>query len=132
MSVPPWLRTGRAWRWWRSSIFTTWVFVGYDITIFLAGLGNIPPELYEAAKVDGAGGWTLFRHITFPLLSPTIFFLLIFTVIGTFKAFNHICVMTEGGPGNATTTASILIFQQLYAGQSLRLQPRRWRSSCSR
>jgi len=94
--------------------FTTWVFVGYDITIFLAGLGTIPPELYEAARVDGAAGATLFRAITVPLLSPTTFFLLIFTVIGTFKAFNHIWVMTEGGPGDATTTASVLIFQQLY------------------
>jgi ABC-type sugar transport system permease subunit len=94
--------------------FTTWVFVGYNVTIFLAGLGNIPSELYEAARVDGAGGWTLFRHITLPLLSPTTFFLLIFTVVGTFKAFNHIWVMTEGGPGDATTTTSVLIFQQLY------------------
>ena len=95
-------------------VFTTWVFVGYDMTIFLVGLGNIPPEVYEAARVDGAGGWTLFRHVTLPLLSPTTFFLLIFTVIGTFKAFNHIWVMTQGGPGSATTTASILVFQQLY------------------
>jgi ABC-type sugar transport system permease subunit len=94
--------------------FTTWVFVGYDIAIFLAGLGNIPTELYEAAKVDGASGWKLFRNITLPLLSPTTFFLLIFTVIGTFKAFNHIWVMTEGGPADATTTTSVLIFQQLY------------------
>ncbi len=95
-------------------IYTTWVFVGYDITIFLAGLGNIPAELYDAAKVDGASGWRLFRYVTFPLLSPTTFFLLIFTVIGTFQAFNHIYVMTQGGPGDATTTASILIFKQLF------------------
>lgn len=94
--------------------FTTWVFVGYDIAIFLAGLGNIPTELYDAARVDGAGGWTLFRSITVPLLSPTTYFLLIFTVIGTFKAFNHVWVMTQGGPGDATTTTSVLIFQQLY------------------
>jgi multiple sugar transport system permease protein len=96
------------------SIYTTWVFIGYDITIFLAGLVNINAELYEAAKVDGARGWALLRYITAPLMSPTIFFLLIVTVIGTFKAFNHIFVMTGGGPGNATTTASVLIFQQLY------------------
>lgn len=95
-------------------VFTTWVFAGYDIAIFLAGLGNIPTELYEAARVDGAAGWTLFRNITLPLLSPTTFFLLVFTVIGTFKAFNHVWVMTEGGPGDATTTTSVLIFQQLY------------------
>jgi len=97
------------------SIYTTWVFIGYDITIFLAGLVNINAELYEAAKVDGARGWNLLRHITFPLMSPTIFFLLVVTVIGTFKAFNHIFVMTGGGPSDATQTASILIFQQLYA-----------------
>ena len=95
-------------------LYTTWVFVGYDITIFLAGLGNIPAELYDAAKVDGASGWTLFRHITFPLLSPTTFFLLMLTVIGTFKAFNHIWIMTQGGPGSATTTTSIYIFKQLF------------------
>ena len=97
------------------SIYTTWVFIGYDITIFLAGLVNINAELYEAAEVDGATGWVRLRHITVPLMSPTIFFLLVVTVIGTFKAFNHIFVMTGGGPGDATTTASVLIFQQLYA-----------------
>lgn len=94
-------------------IYTTWVFVGYDIVIFLAGLGNIPGELYDAARVDGAKGWQLFRYITFPLLSPTTFFLLIITVIGTFKAFNHIYIMTLGGPGDATTNVSIFIFNQL-------------------
>jgi multiple sugar transport system permease protein len=95
-------------------VFTTWVFIGYDVTIFLAGLANIPKELYEAARVDGAAGWTLFRNITLPLLSPTTYFLLIFTVIGTFKAFNHIYVMTQGGPNDTTLTASLFIFQQLY------------------
>jgi len=95
-------------------IFTTWVFVGYDVTIFLAGLANIPKELYEAARVDGAGGWASFRHITIPLLSPTTYFLLVFTVIGTFKAFNHVYVMTGGGPQNSTMTASIFIFKQLF------------------
>ncbi len=95
-------------------IYTTWVFVGYNTAIFLAGLGNIPTELYDAAKVDGASGWRLFRNVTLPLLSPTTFFLLLLTVIGSFKAFNHLYVMTRGGPGDATTTMSIFIFQQLY------------------
>ncbi|MBI4675436.1 MAG: sugar ABC transporter permease [Chloroflexi bacterium] len=95
-------------------LYGSWVFLGYDVAIFLAGLGNIPRELYDAAKVDGASGWALFRHITFPLLSPTTFFLLILTVIGTFQAFNHIYVMTLGGPGDATKTASIFIFEQLF------------------
>ena len=95
-------------------IYTTWVYLGYDITIFLAGLGNIPTELYEAARVDGASGWHLFRNITLPLLSPTTFFLLILTVIGTFKAFNQIYVMTRGGPAGATETSSLYIFRQMY------------------
>ncbi len=96
-------------------IYTTWVFVGYDMTIFLAGLGNIPTELYEAARIDGASGWRLMRHITLPLLSPTTFFISLITIIGTFKAFNHIWVMTGGD--NGTTTASILIYQQMYEYQ---------------
>jgi multiple sugar transport system permease protein len=95
-------------------VFTTWAFVGYSITIFLAGLGNIPGQLYDAARVDGATGWAVFRQITVPLLSPTTYFLLVISVIGTFKAFNHIYVMTLGGPGNATTTMSIYIFKQLF------------------
>lgn len=94
--------------------YSSWVFLGYDIAIFLAGLGNIPRELYDAAKVDGASGWKLFRHVTFPLLSPTTFFLLLLTIIGTFQAFNHIYVMTSGGPDNTTKTASIFIFEQLF------------------
>ncbi len=98
-------------------VYTTWVFVGFDITIFLAGLGNISSELYDAAKVDGASGWKLFRHITIPLLSPTTFFLLTVTIIGTFKAFNHIYVMTQGGPVGATSTASIFIFDQIRANR---------------
>jgi multiple sugar transport system permease protein len=98
-------------------VYTTWVFVGFDTTIFLAGLGNISPELYDAAKVDGASGWTLFRNITFPLLSPTTFFLVTVTIIGTFRAFNHIWVMTQGGPIGTTTSGSIFIFKQIIANR---------------
>ena len=98
-------------------IYTTWVFIGFDITIFLAGLGNISAELYDAAKVDGASGWKLFRHITFPLLSPTTFFLVTVTIIGTFRAFNHIYVMTRGGPIGTTSTGSIFIFNQITANR---------------
>ena len=96
-------------------VYTTWVFVGYDMTIFLAGMGNIPADVYEAARMDGASGWKLFRYITLPLLSPTTFFLSLVTIIGTFKAFNHIWVMTQGD--NGTTTASIVIYKQMYSFQ---------------
>jgi ABC-type sugar transport system permease subunit len=88
-----------------------WVYTGYDTVIYLAGLGNIPHDVYEAASIDGAGGWTTFRRITIPLLSPTIFFLAIIATIGTFKAFNSIWVMYEPLSRDATDTASILIFR---------------------
>jgi ABC-type sugar transport system permease subunit len=92
-------------------IYNWWVFVGYDTVIYLAGLGNIPTELYEAAEIDGAGRWDLFRKITIPLLSPTTFFLTIIATIGTFKAFNHIWIMKEQAARATVDTTSILIFQ---------------------
>jgi multiple sugar transport system permease protein len=92
-------------------IYNWWVFVGYDTVIYLAGLGAIPHELYEAAEIDGAGRWSLFRKITVPLLSPTTFFLTIIATIGTFKAFNHIFMMKELAARDTVDTASILIFQ---------------------
>jgi len=101
-------------------MFVIWFWVGYDATIFLAGLGNIPYTLYEAARIDGAGRWQLFRYITLPLLSPTTFFLSLIAIIGSFQAFNHIFVMTGaaggavGGPLRTTTTTTIMIYQQFY------------------
>ena len=77
-------------------LLSIWSFVGYNTVIYLAGLGNIPKELTEAAEIDGASKWQVFRHITFPLLSPTTYFLSLLAVIGTFKAFNTIWVMREG------------------------------------
>jgi len=100
--------------------FVIWFWVGYDTTIFLAGLGAIPYELYEAAKIDGAGRWQLFRHITLPLLSPTTFFLSLVAVIGSFKAFNHVFIMAAasaneiGGPLGTTTTMAILIYNNAF------------------
>ena len=114
VSLPDWLQ-GPSLAMVSVVIYTTWVFVGYNMTLFLAGLGNIPGEMYEAARIDGANGWQLFRHITWPLLSPTTFFVVLITVIGTLKAFNHIWVMTQGN--NGTQTASILIYRQFYEFQ---------------
>jgi len=92
-------------------IYNWWVFVGYDTVIYLAGLGAIPHELYEAAKIDGAGRWSLFRRITIPLLSPTTFFLTVIATIGTFKAFNHIWMMREQAARDTVDTTTLLIFQ---------------------
>ncbi len=96
-------------------IYNWWVFIGYDTVIYLAGLGSIPNELYEAARIDGAGGMALFRKITIPLLSPTTFFLTIIATIGTFKAFNHIWVMKEPAARDTVNTTSILIFNTFRA-----------------
>ncbi len=102
-------------------IFSIWQYLGFDVIIFLAGLTNINPELYEAGRIDGANGWQLFRHITVPLLMPTIFFLLVISIIGSFQAFNHIYTMNiaasqpAGGPLGSTRTVSIFMFDQLYS-----------------
>ncbi len=92
-------------------IFGVWTFFGFNTVIFLAGLGSIPRETYEAAAIDGASRWAQFRHITLPLLSPTIYFLTLYSVIGTFKAFNHIYVLRTGAALGTTDTASVAIFQ---------------------
>lgn len=116
----PWLQGGPSLALVTIMIFVIWFWVGYDATIFLAGLGAIPYELYEAAQIDGANRWQQFRHITLPLLSPTIFFLSLVAMIGAFRAFNHIFIMTEaasgtvGGPLGTTTTVTVFFFQNFY------------------
>ena len=95
-------------------IYNIWTYVGYDTVIFLAGLGSIPSELYEAAAIDGAGRGAQFRHITFPLLSPTTYFLTLMAVIGTFKAFNHVWVLRSAAALGTTDTASVMIFQEFF------------------
>jgi multiple sugar transport system permease protein len=96
--------------------YNIWVFVGYDTVIFLAGLGNIPNTLYEAAKIDGANRWRLFRHITFPLLSPTTYFLSVISIIGTFKAFTHIYVLRTPAAQGTMDTASVYFFVTFFRG----------------
>lgn len=88
--------------------------MGYDTVIYLAGLGNISKELVEAAEIDGAGPWEVFRHITLPLLSPTTYFLSLLAIIGTFKAFNHIWVMRQGSALGTTDTFSVAIFAEFF------------------
>ena len=94
-------------------IFGIWTFIGFNTVIFLAGLGSIPSALYEAAAIDGAGRWAQFRHVTLPLLSPTIYFLTLYAVIGTFKAFNHIYVLRTAAALGTADTVSIVIFQAM-------------------
>lgn len=91
-------------------ILGIWTYTGYNAIIFLAGLGQIPEDLYEAAEVDGANNWHLFRHITVPLLSPITFYLSVLAFIGTFKAFNHIFVMRTPFAQGSVDTASLIIY----------------------
>lgn len=93
-----------------------WKTIGYAVVIYLAGLQAIPPELYEASVVDGAGVWARLRHITLPGLSPVILFLLITTVLTGFQSFDIIKVMTNGGPINATTTLIYYMYQEGFVG----------------
>ena len=99
------------------AIMTVWHFVGFQTVIFMAGLGNISKEYYEAARIDGANERQLFRHITLPLLSPTTFFVLIIATIGAMRAFNQIYVLTSpqiGGPLGTTTTLSMEIYKTFF------------------
>ena len=91
-----------------------WTYVGYNTVIYLAGLGNIPAELTEAAEIDGANKWDVFRHITFPLLSPTTYFLSLLAIMGTFKAFNTIWVMRDGAALGTTDPFSVVIFMEFF------------------
>lgn len=98
-------------------IYTTWVYSGYSTVIFLAGLGNIPKEMYEAAKIDGANGWQSFRYITLPLLSPTTFFLVLIATIGTFQAFTQLYLLGRAGTYEAVNTINIYIFDEIRANR---------------
>jgi multiple sugar transport system permease protein len=96
------------------AIFGVWTYAGYDTVIYLAGLGNIPQDVYEAAEIDGSNGWNLFWNITFPLVSPVSFYLLLISFIGTFKAFNHIYVMRVPSASDTVVTASLRVFDTFY------------------
>jgi multiple sugar transport system permease protein len=84
-------------------MITVWTSIGFNLIVYIAGLQSIPKDLYEAADIDGANAWIKFRRITFPMLSPTSFFLLITGIISTFKVFDVIAVLTQGGPMGSTT-----------------------------
>ena len=95
-------------------IHSIWTYVGYDTVIYLAGLGNIPTELNDAAAIDGANKWDIFRFITFPLLSPTTYFLSLIAIIGTFKAFATLWVFREPLALGTTNTFSVTIFLEFF------------------
>jgi len=93
-----------------------WQYVGYNMLFFLAGLQAIPPQVYEASSIDGATTRAQFLHITLPLLRPTMLFVLVTGFIGSFQVFDSVYVMTQGGPGDATTVMNQLIYQNGFQG----------------
>jgi len=104
-------------------LYTIWVFSGYNAVIFMAGLGNIPADIYEAAQVDGAGRWDIFRKIVFPMISPTTFFLTVLAVIGTFRAFNHIWVLRTADARGAMDTTTVYIYETILTASVLKTRP---------
>ena len=96
-------------------LFSIWHSLGFNIVIFLAGLSAIPNELHEAAMIDGARGWRMARHVTIPLISPTIFFLVVVSVIKAFQAFNQIYVMIGERPMAEARNVTMFIFSRFYS-----------------
>jgi multiple sugar transport system permease protein len=97
--------------WWTSPdwampaivLASVWKDLGFVAVILLAGLQAIPPDLYEAAQLDGAGGWQRLRSVTLPMLSPSLFFVVVLSLINGFQVFDQVWVMTQGGPAGATS-----------------------------
>ncbi len=112
---PAWL-SSIAWAKPALMIMGFWTAIGgYNMILYLAGLQGIDPGLYEAASIDGANSWQKFRNVTWPMLSPTTFFVFIMSVIGGFQGgFQAAYIMTGGGPAGATTTISYYIYNNAY------------------
>ncbi len=111
---PAWLAS-KDWALPSVMIINLWASIGGNaMLIFLAGLQGVPQELYEAASLDGAGGWARFRHITLPMISPSFFFNLVLGVIGSLKVFTTAFVATQGGPAYATWFFALHIYQNAF------------------
>ena len=91
-----------------------WQNLGYNIIVYLAGLSSISHELYEAAEIDGANALKQFFSVTIPMVSPTTFFLVIMGIINSFKVFDQVQVLTQGGPGTSTTTLALYIYREAF------------------
>lgn len=101
------------------AVISVWSGIGFNSIIFMAGLNDIPAELYEAAKIDGATGVRSFAEITLPLLRPVIQIVLVLVTINGIQVFDIIYVMTQGGPGTSTYTVMWYIYQNVFVGGSI-------------
>lgn len=116
---PNWL-TSRTWALFAVTVAVVWRQLGFNVIIALAGLQQIDDSYYEAAKVDGASVGQRIRHITLPLLSPTLFFLVVVNVIFSLQAFGEIDILTSGGPGQATENLVYSVFVDGFVGTRFR------------
>ena len=99
--------------------FSVWTSLGFNIVVLLAALTNVPKEIYEAAAIDGAAGWRRLRHVTVPLISPTLFFLLIVSTIRAFRVFSHVYVMASKDPKHTAHNVTMYIFRLVYTKSRL-------------
>lgn len=109
---PPGWTTSSAWAMPAVILVSVWREMGYYMLLLLAGLQTVPAQLYEAARMDGANAWQRFWNVTLPGLRPTMFFVTVMLTIGSFKIFDLILVMTNGGPGQSTLVLSQYIWQK--------------------
>ncbi len=93
-------------------IFVVWKIFGYNMLIFLAVLQTVPDDLYEAARIDGAGPWKSFRHVTLPAIAPTLLLVSIISIAGFFQLFAEPYVMTQGGPAQSTVTVLYFMYEE--------------------
>lgn len=100
---------------------TVWKNTGYYMLFFLAGLAGIPQDLLDAAKIDGAGPVQRFRHITLPLLAPTVAFVLVIALLNVLTQVDHVIVMTQGGPSDSTALLLFYIYQQAHQNYDIGL-----------
>ena len=97
-----------------TAVVAVWIAVTFNVITILAAMQDIPQSLYEVADIEGANGWQKIRFITFPLLIPTLFTLLTLVIIASFKSYNIIMALTEGGPGGASRTLSYKIYEDSF------------------
>lgn len=114
ISNPPKWLVDEKWALVAIMIMNIWTQVGYYVAVYMSGLKNVPLELYEAAQIDGANGLKQFFYITVPQVGPTTFFLAIMGIIGSFKVFDLISVLTNGGPGNSTSVMAYYIYKTAF------------------
>jgi len=100
-------------------VMSIWKYSGYFMLILLAALQLVPRDLYEAARLDGVSGWHQLIHITIPLISPTIYFVIIIGILHSYQIFDYVYVMTQGGPADATNVLTLYIYQNAFQYQDI-------------